>query len=80
MQRRRGSLAPVDVPLGESNEQYLVAITGSAGSIEIPVATSELIVDESAMASVGTGTVAIQVMQIGDFLASRPEGLEIFIA
>lgn len=81
--RSRAGLAwidGVDVPLGESSERYLVRITGPVGSIEIPVATPELVVDASAMASVGMGTVAIQVIQVGDFASSRPEKLEIFIA
>jgi hypothetical protein len=70
----------VDVPLGEASERYRIKITGTAGSIELSSEVSELVVDASALASIGPGPATIQVVQVGDFLASRPEELDIIIA
>ena len=70
----------VDVPLGEASERYRVAIAGSAASIEFSATTAELLIEASTLASVGPGSAAVEVAQIGDFLSSPSELLEIFIA
>lgn len=69
----------VDVPLGETSEEYRVAIIGSAGAIEFSAATSELVVPAYALVAAGAGPAVVQVSQVGDTLASSAEQLAILI-
>ena len=69
----------VDVPLGETSEEYRVAIIGSAGAIEFSAATSELVVPAYALVTAGAGPAVVQVSHVGDTLASSAEQLAILI-
>ena len=73
-------LDAVDVPLAEARERYRVTLTGTEGAIELESEHPELIADAPALGPVGLGAVTIEVVQIGDFLASQPTSLSINIA
>jgi len=62
----------IDAPLGETREQYRVAITGSSGSVELEATEPFATVAAAAIASLGLGLASVEVRQIGDFAASRP--------
>jgi hypothetical protein len=66
-----------DAPLGETREQYSVAISGSLGTVELTSVEPNLTVPAATAASVGPGLASIAVRQIGDFAASRPAELTI---
>jgi hypothetical protein len=80
MQRRRGSLAPIDAPLGESSEQYRVNLAGTSGSAELVATATSISVDAGQVAALGAGPVAVEVRQIGDVAASRPAKLTITLS
>lgn len=79
MQRRWGSLAPIDAPVGESSEQYQVTVIGPEGSIEYSAAAPNLEIAAAGLAGVGSGQVTLEVRQIGDAAASRPAELTLNI-
>lgn len=79
IQRRWGSLAPIDAPLGESREEYRVVVTGPLGSIDLQTATPGLTIGAPDLAVVGSGEASIEVRQIGDFAASRAAQVTITI-
>ena len=67
----------VDAPLGETQEQYRVIITGTAGSFELIAEQPTLTVAAADIAWVGSGAAVIQVRQLGDWAASRPAEITI---
>jgi hypothetical protein len=67
MQQRRGLLAPIDAPLGEAREQYRLVITCAANSREYATDQSGFTVGASDLAELGSGTIVIEVQQVGDF-------------
>jgi len=80
MQRRRGSLAPVDMPLGERAEEYGVAVTVGAKVVEYSCAAPALTIAAADLLSLGAGTATIAVRQIGDWGASRPARTQITLS
>jgi hypothetical protein len=72
-----GWLDQVDVPLGESREQYRVSVAGPAGTIEIGCETPSLVIGTATLSSLGTGTATIDVRQLGDWAASPPARISI---
>ena len=77
MQRRRGSLAPVDMPLGERAEQYSVAISVGGDALEYSCAVPAMVVPASDLLVLGAGIATITVKQVGDWGASRPAQIQI---
>ena len=75
---RSGWFTPegVEPPLGESAERYRVTVQGSAGTPMFEVTGPELLVQVDQIAGM-TGSVIIEVVQIGDFAQSRPARLSI---
>ena len=67
----------VDAPLGESREQYSVTMSNPSASLGLTAAEPSLIVGASALAALGSGTVMIEVRQLGDWAASRASQLTI---
>ncbi len=63
-------------PLGESTEKYIVTVAGSAESLTFEALQPQLVVPSGALAGM-TGTVTIEVVQVGDFASSRPARLTI---
>jgi hypothetical protein len=57
----------IDVPLGETREEYRVTITGSAGTIEIATTAPEANLPADDLAVVGAGAALIEVRQAGDW-------------
>ena len=72
---RLGWLWPsgTDLPLGESVERYRVVVEGSGETLTFTPSEPQLAVPAEALAGM-TGTVTINVSQIGDFAESRPLG------
>jgi hypothetical protein len=62
----------VDAPLGEAREQYRVNLTGSESTIERLSDEPTMTIAAADLAGLGSGSVAIEVRQIGDLAASRP--------
>lgn len=69
---RLGWLSPAgtDLPLGESVERYRVVVEGPGGTLTFTPPEPQLAVPAEALAGM-TGTVTINVSQIGDFAESR---------
>lgn len=63
--------AGTDLPLGESVERYRVVLEGSAGTLTFTPTEPQLVVPAEAVAGM-SGTVTIEVVQVGDFAKSRP--------
>jgi hypothetical protein len=80
MQRRMGSLAPVDMPLGERIEQYSVTIAGVTQSLEYSCPAPSITVPEADLLTLGGGAASIIVKQIGDWGASRPATTQITLS
>jgi hypothetical protein len=57
----------IDVPLGETREEYRVTITGSAGTIEIATTAPEANLPADGLTVVGAGVALIEVRQAGDW-------------
>ena len=75
MRRSRGGFAwldEVDAPVGESQEQYRVAIVGAAAELDLATVEPSVTVAASDLASLGSGAATVEVRQIGDWAASRP--------
>jgi hypothetical protein len=70
----------VDVPLGERVERYFVLLIGSVSTIERQASLSELTLSQSEVGALGSGSVSIQVRQIGDWAASHPATLTISLS
>jgi hypothetical protein len=62
----------IDAPLGETREQYRVAVTGSSGSIELDLDQPLAAVAAALVDTLGVGPATVEVRQIGDRGASRP--------
>jgi hypothetical protein len=77
MQRRRGSLAPVDMPLGERVEQYILAVTLGSQSLEYSYGSPTMTVPAADLLALGSGLATIAVQQVGDWGASRPAATQI---
>ena len=60
-----------EVPLGESAERYRVTVQGSAGKLTFAVTEPHVSISADDLVGM-TGTLAINVVQIGDFAESRP--------
>ena len=58
-------------PLGESAERYSIGVQGSAGTLTFAATEPKITIPAGALAGM-TGTVAITVVQVGDFAVSRP--------
>ena len=71
-QRRRHSLAPVDMPLGERIEQYSVAVTLGTQSLEYTCGAPTMSVPAGDLLPLGPGIATIAVRQVGDWGASLP--------
>jgi hypothetical protein len=67
-----GWLDAVDVPLGETREQYRATLTGTAYSIELLCEGPTVTIEAAELTQLGTGPVAIEVRQLGDWAASPP--------
>jgi hypothetical protein len=70
-------LDEVDAPVGESREQYAIAIHGTAAELELSADQPMVSLLASDLASLGVGAASIDVRQVGDFAASRPSQLTI---
>ena len=57
----------IDAPLGEAREQYRLVITCAANSREYATDQSGFTVGASDLAELGSGTIVIEVQQVGDF-------------
>lgn len=62
----------IDTPLGETREEYRVNLNGTSSSIELNVSTPSVTIGAAELAMLGSGTVAIELRQVGDAAASRP--------
>lgn len=62
----------VDAPLGETREEYRVAVSGPLQSLEYQVTEAALTIGASELAMVGPGPTSVQVCQVGDWAISRP--------
>jgi hypothetical protein len=64
-------LDEVDAPVGESREQYLITLAGSAADIELSTFEPSLAIAAADLAPLGAGEATIEVRQVGDWAASR---------
>lgn len=64
-------LDEVDAPIGESSEQYRVVLTGPGQRAEFACTAPDIQVDTASLTKLGSGMVQIEVVQLGDFAASR---------
>lgn len=60
-----------DVALGESTERYRVRIEGAAGSVVVDTVVPEALIASGQLAPLGTGPLAVSVVQVGDYAESR---------
>ena len=67
----------VDAPLGEEREQYNVAITGTAGALELVADQPTLSVPAQQLALAGAGPATLEVTQVGDWALSKAAQLQI---
>jgi hypothetical protein len=67
----------IDVPIGESREQYRVSITAGETTVEYESKLPSLTVAASDLASLGGGGAIVEVRQLGDWAASRAAQLSI---
>jgi hypothetical protein len=79
-QPRRGSLAPVDAPLGETREQYRLNISAQSASLEWLCDRPALTIAASELAVLGAGAAHVEVRQLGDCAASHPATAPILIS
>jgi hypothetical protein len=70
-------LAPIDAPLGETQEQYRIVLTCGDKVLEYLANQPALTVAAADVATLGSGEIDIEVQQIGDFAASRPARITI---
>jgi hypothetical protein len=70
----------MDAPLGESREAYRVRLDGPAGFVERETGVSVAEFTAAEVASLGSGSVAVSVAQIGDRAVSRAATATISIA
>ena len=70
-------LDAVDVPIGESREQYRVTLTGSSASAEFTCGEPVLTIGAAEVATLGSGPAQADVRQVGDWAVSRPAQLSI---
>lgn len=70
----------VDVPLGETREDYRVTVIGALASAEFVTTEPSLTIAASDLAALGSGTAQVEVRQIGDWAASRPAQIAITLA
>lgn len=67
----------VEVPVGETIEQYRVAAKGSSGTVEITTSEQRAVLATADIASLGPGLATIEVRQVGDYAVSRPAQLAV---
>ena len=70
-------LDEIEVPLGEAQELFSVAIAGPSGDIARNSTGGELIVPAANLAALGMGSATVTVRQMGDFAASQPATIAI---
>ena len=68
-----------EVPLGESAERYRVTVQGSAATLTFAVTEPHVSISADDLVGM-TGTLAIEVVQIGDFAASRAASTSVTLA
>ena len=69
--RLSGTWTGADVPVGESAERYEVTIEHPTGTLTFQASSPKLVVPAEALAGI-TGSVVINVVQVGDYAKSRP--------
>ena len=79
MQRRRGSLAPVEMPLGERVEQYSLSVRIGTRSLEYVCGAPMMIVAAADLLPLGAGAATITVKQVGDWGGSRAAETQIIL-
>jgi hypothetical protein len=62
----------IDVPIGETREQYRIVLASAVNAVEISSDQPSLTVSADTLALLGSGPLSVEVRQIGDFAASRP--------
>jgi hypothetical protein len=67
----------VDAPIGESREEYRVAVSTTSATVERTAGEPSLVIGAADLAPLGAGAATIEVRQIGDWLASLPAQLTI---
>ena len=79
---RMGSawLDGVDVPVGESREQYRVTLVGTLASLEFTCDEPALTIPAVSLAAIGPGAAQVEARQSGDWAASRPAQLTITLS
>jgi hypothetical protein len=70
----------MDAPIGESREAYRLRLDGPAGFVERETSSAEAQFSAAEVASLGSGAVAVSVVQIGDRAVSRAATATIPIA
>lgn len=70
----------IDAPLGESSENYDVAITGTAGTVELKSGQPSITVGADVVASLGAGAATVEVRQAGDFGLSPPARITVILS
>ena len=60
-----------ELPLGESAEKYRVTVQGSAGALTFDSAEPQILIPAEVLAGM-TGSLTIEVVQVGDYAESRP--------
>lgn len=80
MRQRRGSLAPIDPPLGASVERYRVTLSGQQGSLELECAQPSITIGAADLAAIGPGAAQLQVRQVGDYAASHPTEYQLILS
>ena len=69
----------IDAPVGESTEQYQVTIRGAQAAIEFQTAVPMLDVSAAELVQAGSGSITIEVQQLGDSAASHAAELTLTI-
>ena len=67
-----------EVPIGESSEKYRVTVEGSATTVTFDAFEPLIVIPADALAGM-TGTLTINVVQVGDYAESRPASTSIAI-
>lgn len=73
-------LAPVDAPLGETREQYRIVLSSADKVFEYSADRPTFLVPAGDVAATGSGDIAIEVQQVGDFAASHPARMMITLS
>lgn len=70
----------VDAPLDSSTERYRVRLQSAASSIEVETSVPEAEFSAEQLAPLGSGSVTLTSVQVGDFAVSRPASLIISLS